>query len=42
MQKKDTIRKLKKRKNFNKELINKFKKLQLPLEKKKKESPVYF
>ena len=40
--KKDTIRKLKKRKNFNKELINKFKKLQLPLEKKRKKAQFIF
>ena len=41
MQKKRYHKKLKKRKNFNKELINKFKKLQLPLEKKERK-PVYF
>lgn len=40
--KKDVINKLKKRKNFNKELINKFKKLQLPLEKKKRRAKFIF
>ena len=36
--KKDIIERLKRRKNYNKALINKFKKLQLPLEKKKKKT----
>ena len=40
--KKNIIKKLKKRKNFNKELINKFKKLQLPLEKKRKKAQFIF
>ncbi len=34
----DVYKKLKKRKNFNKDLFNKFKKLQLPLDYKKKKS----
>lgn len=32
----DILRKLKKRKNFNQKLFNKFKKIQLPLNMKKK------
>ena len=36
--KKDVLKRLKKRKNFNKKLYLKFKKIQLPLEFKKKKS----
>ena len=34
----DVLKRLKKRKNYNKKLLNKFKKIQLPLEYKKKKS----
>ena len=34
----EILKRLKKRKNFNKKLINKFKKIQLPIEYKKKKS----
>ena len=40
--KKDIIKRLKRRKNYNKALINRFKKLQLPLEKKKKKTTLVF
>ena len=36
--KKEILKRLKKRKNFNKELISKFKKIQLPIEYKKKKA----
>ena len=34
----DVLKRLKKRKNYNKQLISKFKKIQLPLDYKKKKS----
>ena len=36
--KSEVLKRLKKRKNFNKNLLNKFKKIQLPLDYKKKKS----
>ena len=40
--KKDIIKRLEKRKNYNKYLVNKFKKLQLPLEKKRMKTKYIF
>ena len=40
--KKDIYKRLVKRKNYNKKLVNELKKLQLPLEKKRKKSNFIF
>ena len=38
----DVLKRLKKRKNYNKQLISKFKKIQLPLDYKKKKITFYY
>jgi dephospho-CoA kinase len=40
--KSDILKRLKKRKNFNQKLFKKFKKIQLPLDYKKKKSTFYY